>query len=112
MSIFSTSLDAIYASPIATNATFGAFAGVARVVDKTLGVDLSPGGSKVSVGTVAPVALVRRSELLANGVTDLSTLKGTPITFNGNSWSIVNYLSIPQPGGESEGEVRLQLRKL
>lgn len=109
-SVWSISLDAIYNSPVGTSASFAAFAGSVRVVDKTSGVDLMPINGGGSMPTVEPAVMVRRSTLDAKGVTP-AQLVGTLVTFNALTWKIINHKPAPQPDGEAGGEYRLILRK-
>jgi len=108
--VWALSLDAIYASPIGTDATFAAFAGSVRVLDKTAGVEVELVSGGGSMPTVLPVAMVRRSTLDDKGVTAAS-LVGTTVTLNGVTWKIINTKPAPQPDGEAGGEYRLILRK-
>lgn len=108
--IFVTALDAIYDSEIGRDASFAAFSGGARIIDKTGGVEVKPLGNGASVNTIVPAIMVRMAELTARGVTSMAALVGTNVTFNGGTWSIINHRSSPQPGGERAGEVRLFLR--
>lgn len=111
MSVFSISLDAIYTSPIGTDATFSAFTPGDRVIDKTAGVEVQPVAGGTKVPTIVVACMVRRAKLIERGVTNLATLVNSTVTFNGATWIIHNYSFAPQPGGELEGEARLHLRK-
>lgn len=110
-SVWSISLDAIYASPIGSDASFSAFPGqTIRVVDKTAGIEVSPVAGGGSMPTVLPAAMVRRSTLDGLGTT-APQLVGTTATLNGVTWNIINYRPSPQPDGEAGGEYSLILRK-
>lgn len=109
-SVWAISLDRIYKSPVGTDATFSAFTGVVRVVDKTVGIDVAPVAGAVSMPTASPEAMVRNATLVEKGVT-YQALVNTTITFNGVTWKIINTKPAPQPDGEAGGEYRLILRK-
>lgn len=109
MSIWTDQLNAIYDSPIGTDATVDLLPSVTfRAVDKTSGVDLQMLG-KASVQTIVPAVCLRRYELDANGVTPASILNSV-WTFNGANWKVINTAYRAQPGGEMEGELWLILR--
>ncbi len=109
-SVWGLSLDAIYGSPIGVDATFSAFSGTVRVVDKTSGTDLSPVAGGPMMPSVEPAAMIRNSTLLEKGVV-AGELIGTTVTLNGVTWKIINTKPAPQPDGEAGGEYRLILRK-
>jgi hypothetical protein len=108
--VWQISLDAIYASPVGTDAVFSAFAGTVRAVDKTAGIEVEPVAGGGQMPTVLPCAMVRRSTLDEKGVTAAS-LVGTTVTLNSVTWKIINYKPAPGPDGEAGGEYRLILRK-
>lgn len=113
MTLWSVHLDAIYISPVAVDAHFNATTEGfdARVVDKTMGLEVQPEPKGPRVPTLLPAACVRKSELLAKGVTVLATLVDTTVTFSGVTWKIINYGFRPSPEGETGGEIALYLRK-
>lgn len=77
-----------------------------RVLDKTVGVDISNG--KSDVATIKPAAAVRVPELTALGVT-MDRLPGSVIVFNGASWNVLSFRLRPSGNGEMDGEVYLVL---
>lgn len=112
MTLWSAHVDAIYASPIAVDAHFSVAAGFdARVVDKTAGLEVQPEPKGPRMPTLLPAACVRKSELVAKGVTMLASLVDTTVTFSGVTWKITNYGFRPSPEGETGGEIALYLRK-
>lgn len=107
MTIWQDSLDAIYASDIAVNATLSA--GTAgsgltlRMIDKTVGIEVGePDDPQVT--TILPAAYVRMSELTSNSLTR-QDLDNATVTIGGRDWRVKSHLLRPCPDGELAGEV-------
>lgn len=109
--LISGSIDVTYHT-LGVAATIDGLASSFIVIDKTAGIDVAgPQSASVRVPTLTPAAVIRRAELAAAGVTDLGTLVGKGITFNGGTWSILASKPKPSPTGEAGGEVFLILRR-
>lgn len=79
-----------------------------RVIDKSAGVAVSPGGSDISLQVMRPAACIRKHEMDSNGVS-VDDLDGSSIYMNGKSWMIRDYAEKPNPDGR--GEVYMFLTK-
>jgi hypothetical protein len=77
------------------------------VIDKTEGVLLDEGRG-LQIATVKAAALVRMSELAANGILR-AALKQRTIAFNNGTWTILSTEPKPNPAGG--GELYLILEK-
>lgn len=76
------------------------------VIDKTAGVEV--GMSEVELPVIAPVAMIRASEMASNDLTEDALLEAT-ITIRGKAWTIKNVAARPGPDGKSSGEFMLIL---
>lgn len=106
---FAASLDAIY-TVLGVEATLSLMTETITAIDKTSGIELSPGGEGL-LQTLAPAAAIRVADLTANGLV-ADDLVGETITLNSVSWKIINHQSKPTPRGEAAGELYLILRKV
>ena len=111
MTIWSDSLDAIYASPIAVDAQIepgtGGTAANIRVIDKTDGIEISDGG-QASTMTIKPAVNVRMTELAVNSL-GKDDVDGGVIVLNSKRWTVEAHLMRPSPDGEAAGEIILLL---
>lgn len=76
-----------------------------RAIDRTSGVEFTNGAG---VASVLPAADLRRSDLVALGVT-LEELDGGELHLNGDMWQIHFVLEHPTPFGAADGLVTLYL---
>lgn len=76
------------------------------VIDKTEGVAIDEGNG-ISISTIKPAAIVRMSEISAQGMTR-SDLKQGSIWFNDRVWTIVATQPKPSPNGAGELYLILQ----
>lgn len=105
-------LDPLYNGPFGASASLLAGTGGAitlTVIDKTAGVERALMGA-LDISTLEPAAIVRMSELTANGLSR-ADLKGASITFNSKTWLIVSIEAKPVPSGEAAGELFLFLEE-
>jgi hypothetical protein len=106
VTIWSDSLDSIYSSPIAVEATLAPDSSpgavTVSVIDKTIGIEIV--GDNASEMTIKPAAYIRMSELTANGLARGDLNEGT-LTINGKAWRIKAHALRPSPDGELTGEV-------
>lgn len=98
-------LDPIYASDIAVDATLIRTTGerqALRAIDNTEGMSL-PGLSVIEMQTQRPAAVVRHSEIVSLGITDLKEYfyKGELI-INGKRWRVKSFQMAPSPSGLGE----------
>lgn len=107
MTIWSDSLDAIYASEMAVNGTLSpGTAGsdvTLRMLDKTVGVRVGD-PDEPSVETILPAAYVRMSELDENSITR-QQIDNSTVTIGGRNWRVKSHVLRPTPDGELEGEL-------
>lgn len=111
MSIWSDSLDAIYAT-IGVDASIVKGSGGAAitgltVIDKTAGVAVDT-GNQINVQTVIPACVIRASELTLKSMAR-ADLIDSKVTFNGKTWRSRSNQPKPQPDGEDGGELYLFL---
>jgi hypothetical protein len=106
--MFQDSLDAVY-SALGVDATLaiGTESYTIRVVDKTAGQVLNVG--KAEMPDIKPMCAVKIVDLATLLIIDYSNLIAGNITFNGETWEIINYQPKPTPYGG--GELYLELRQ-
>lgn len=104
MTIWQDSLDTIYTSELAVDATFSA--GTAgsgltlRMLDKTVGIEVGePDNPQVT--TVLPAAYVRMAELTSNGLTR-ADVDGATVNIAGQDWRVKAHILRPRPDGQVE----------
>ncbi|AZO38635.1 MAG: hypothetical protein EOS81_10635 [Mesorhizobium sp.] len=111
MSIWDTHYAALYASPIAVDASLTIACGevpkALRAIDKTNPAALNFRG--VDVLDVKPSATIRASDLA--GI-DPANLRDADLTLNGKSWRVVSHQPLPAPTGEAAGEIMLVLSEV
>lgn len=79
-----------------------------RMIDATRGVDI--GDNMITMSTVEPAAMVRKSELTAADLR-ASDLIGMPFTLNGSSWRVQSTQPRPTVHGAEYGEIVLLLAR-
>jgi hypothetical protein len=102
--------DSFGVAAVITPAGTGAGSASVTAIDHTAGVEVrsSHGSASIELGTVRPVADVRKYELAARGLT-VADLDGATIALNGKTWRIKSYYPKGDPHGEDAGELRLIL---
>lgn len=85
----------------------GGAAKTVTAIDKTSGLEVND-ASQPGLLTVKPAAMIRMSDLTANGLTRDDLDDGT-IVLDGKTWRIKSHLLKPGPEGELRGEVVLFL---
>lgn len=111
MSIWSDSLDAIYAT-IGVDCSIVKGSGGAAVtgftvIDKTSGVAVNT-GDQITVQSLIPACVIRVSELTIKSMTRADLIDCKP-TFNGKTWRSRSNQPKPTPDGEDGGELYLFL---
>jgi hypothetical protein len=107
VTIWSDSLDAIYASDIAVNGTLSPGTGgddvTLRMIDKTVGLAVGDPDEPANQ-TILPAAFVRLSEMAERSVTRAQIESGT-VTIAGRDWRVKSTQPRPSPDGEQLGEL-------
>ncbi|RUW42991.1 MAG: hypothetical protein E5V37_03330 [Mesorhizobium sp.] len=108
MSIWDTHYAALYASPIAVDASLTIACGEVpislRAIDKTNPAAI--GFKGVDVLDIKPAATIRASDLA--GI-DLANLRDAELILNGTCWRVASHQALPAPTGEAGGEIMLIL---